>query len=53
MLAARDGVPPWLVSPLPKWLVPQRAEKDPQLWAAMRKKLDKIQKLGYICQGGG
>ena len=47
----RDGVPPWLTLPLPRWLVPQRAEKDPNLRAAMRKKLDKVRKLRYICPG--
>lgn len=50
-LAVQDGVPPWLSPPLPKWLVPQRAEKDPELCLAIRRKLDKIRKLGYIHPG--
>jgi len=49
--AIRDGVTPWLSCPQPRWLVPQRNEKDPNLRAAMRKKLDKIRKLGYIRPG--
>jgi hypothetical protein len=48
---ARDDVQPWLSLPLPKWLVPQRVERDPHLRSAMRNKPDKIRRLGYIEPG--
>jgi hypothetical protein len=42
---ARDGVTPWVRRELPRWLVPQRVERDPQKRIAMRKKLEKVRKL--------
>ena len=47
----RDGVAPWFRSPLPQSRVPQRPERDPILWEAMKKKLQKAQRLGYLAQG--
>jgi len=47
----RDGVPPWLKSAIPKWLVPQQVERVVQVWEAMKKKLDKVRRLGYIGPG--
>jgi hypothetical protein len=51
MKTERDGVVPWMIHPLPRWQVPQRLEKDPQMSRAMHGKLDKIRRQGYLQPG--
>jgi hypothetical protein len=47
----RDGVTPWFRKTLPRWQVPQRLERDPELRQKMRKKLEKIRRLRYVVPG--
>jgi hypothetical protein len=47
----RDGVPPWFKRRLPRWQVPQRLERNVELREAMRKKLEKVRRLRYVCPG--
>jgi hypothetical protein len=47
----RDGVPPWFRTKVPNWRVPQRVEREPVVWMAMRAKLEKVKNLGYIQRG--
>jgi hypothetical protein len=47
----RDGVPPWFRVKVPRWQVPQRMEKDESKREVMKKKLEKVRRLGYIQPG--
>lgn len=47
----RDGVPPWFKSRVPRWQVPQWSERDETKREAMKKKLEKVRRLGYIQPG--
>jgi hypothetical protein len=47
----RDGVTPWLKDNLPRWLVPQRAEREESTCEAMKRKLDKVRRLRYLGPG--
>ncbi len=47
----RDGLPPWIKGPLPRYLVPQRAEKDPAIHRVIISKLAKVREKGYIIPG--
>lgn len=47
----RDGLPLWFKAPMPQWRVPQRSEKDPRVWSAMRKKLQAVREKGYLKPG--
>jgi hypothetical protein len=44
----RDGLPPWIKRAMPRYLVPQRGEKDDALWALITSKLKKVRDKGYI-----
>ena len=44
----REGTPPWLKGEVPKSALPQRPEKDPFMWDAMRKKLEVPIAKGYL-----
>jgi hypothetical protein len=58
-LALADGIPegntrwsdPLAEGPLPRWHVPQRAERDEGVREAMKGKLDKVRRLKYIGPG--
>ena len=47
----RDGVSPWLKERLPRWLVPQRAEREDSAREAMKRKLDKVRRMRYLAPG--
>jgi len=47
----RDGVPPWFKTRVPRWQVPQRAERDEIKREKMKAKLEKVRCLGYIRPG--
>jgi hypothetical protein len=47
----RDGLPPWYKISLPRWQIPQRIEPNPVMHAAMKKKLEKVRRLGYLAPG--
>jgi hypothetical protein len=50
-LTIRDGLPPWFKMPLPRWLIPQRLEPNLALRKAMKEKLGKVRRMGYLAQG--
>ena len=50
-LQARDGVPPWLTGPLPKFVRPQPPEKDPARKEKVKTKLAKVRTRRYIWKG--
>jgi len=47
-LTIRDGLPPWFKMPLPRWLIPQRLEPNLSLCKAMKEKLGKVRRMGYL-----
>jgi len=50
-LTIRDGLPPWFKMPLPRWLIPQRLEPNLALRKAMKEKLGKVRRMGYLAPG--
>jgi len=46
-----EGVAPWFRTRPPSWKVPQRHEKDEGTRKAVRSKLEKVRRLGYIRPG--
>ncbi len=47
----RDGLPPWIKGPLPRYLVPQRGEKDMTTRSLITSKLRSVRDKGYIIPG--
>ncbi len=47
----RDGLPPWIKGSLPRYLVPQRPEKDPSVRKNIISKLTKVREKKYILPG--
>ena len=47
----RDGLPPWIKGSMPRYLVPQRAERDPTSHKTIVFKLKKVREKGYIIPG--
>ena len=49
---AQDGHPPWIIEKLPRYKVPQRKERDPDLREFFFfQKLQKVRDQGYITPG--
>ena len=44
-------MPPWFKMPLPRWLIPQRLESNLALRKAMKEKLGKVRRMGYLAPG--
>jgi hypothetical protein len=44
----RDGLPPQFIGEPPRFLQPQRANKDPNVQAQERRKVLKVSRRGYI-----
>jgi hypothetical protein len=47
----RDGITPWIKDALPRYMVPQRPEKDDALRELITSKLRKVREKGYIISG--
>ncbi len=47
----RDGLPPWIKGPMPRYMVPQRPEKDPSIHKNIISKLRKVREKRYIVPG--
>jgi hypothetical protein len=47
----RDGLPPWIKGTMPRYRVPQRIERDPELNRVIKNKLQKVREKGYIVPG--
>jgi hypothetical protein len=50
-LAARDGYPPFIQSPLPNYKRPQPPERDPVMRQQVKDKLATVREKGYIDKG--
>jgi hypothetical protein len=47
----RDGHPPWFISDPPRYVKPQRPEKDQMMHSKMKQKLEAVVSKGCIAEG--